>query len=51
VPARLFTILGLVAGVSAAALPSAPARASFPGRNGKIAFARDRFTEHLRPGT
>ena len=42
---RLITIVGLVAGLSAAWVAApvavAPARASFPGRNGKIAFARD----------
>ena len=39
--ARLLTILGLVAGMSVWAIAAAPAGASFPGRNGRIAFARD----------
>ncbi|HMG26881.1 MAG TPA: hypothetical protein VKH36_08725, partial [Acidimicrobiia bacterium] len=39
--ARLLTMLGLFAGVSASAIAAAPAGAPFPGRNGRIAFARD----------
>ena len=33
--------MGVVAGSTGSALLAGPAHAAFPGRNGKIAFARD----------
>ena len=39
---RVLVIMGVVAGSTGLVLLAGPAHASFPGRNGKIAFARDR---------